>query len=286
MRIARIPSRILTQSKRIYYRNKNSSPYLSGDLFAGNSDISFFGPRFDAASINRKDLDNAQVIFCPSHELDRLNSEYGKLIRAKVLILGNSDRDFESSELEVPGTIKHVFAQNLLNSSRHVSVLPLGIENLRLGRNGELHLFREALVSQRKLNQILIGPFSPTHQERKFFFEENLLGSTSIVKLSGRLSPDKFAKISAEFKFVAAPRGNGLDTHRFWEALYRGSYPVVLQSVWSSQIKELGIPLVTVPEWNVKSFSLIDFEMSPLINPNQIPALWWPFWRDKIKKAI
>lgn len=259
---------------------------MSGDLFAGISDISFFGPRFDAASIDGKDLDNAQVIFCPSHELERLNSEYGKLVRAKVLILGNSDRDFDGSELKVPRTVKHVFAQNLLNGSKYMSVLPIGIENLRLGRNGELHLFREALVIQHKLNRILVGPFSPTHQEREFFFCDNFLGDSSIVKVSGHLSPNNFAKISAEFKFVAAPRGNGLDTHRFWESLYRGSYPVVLQSTWSDQITELGIPLVTVSEWNEKSLSSIDFEMSPLSNPRQIPALWWPFWRDRINQAI
>lgn len=259
---------------------------MSGDLFAGISDISFFGPRFDAASIDGKDLDNAQVIFCPSHELERLNSEYGKSLRAKILILGNSDRDFDGSELKVPRTVKHVFAQNLLNGSKYMSVLPIGIENLRLGRNGELHLFREALVNQHKLNRILVGPFSPTHHEREFFFSDNFLGNSSIVKVSDHLSPNNFAKISADFKFVAAPRGNGLDTHRFWESLYRGSYPVVLQSTWSNQITELGIPLVTVSEWDENSLSSIDFEMPSLSNPKQIPALWWPFWRDRINKAI
>ena len=49
-------------------------------------------------------------------------------------------------------------------------------------------------------------------------------------------------------RFVAAPRGNGLDTHRLWEALYVGSYPIVKTSSLDSLYADL--PVVIIRDWS------------------------------------
>jgi hypothetical protein len=38
---------------------------------------------------------------------------------------------------------------------------------------------------------------------------------------------DDDASSSRRYKYVICPRGNGIDTHRVWEALYLGVVPVV-----------------------------------------------------------
>ena len=51
----------------------------------------------------------------------------------------------------------------------------------------------------------------------------------------------------ASSKFVISPRGNGLDTHRIWEALYVGSFPVVKTSSLDPLYADL--PIVIVQDW-------------------------------------
>jgi hypothetical protein len=55
--------------------------------------------------------------------------------------------------------------------------------------------------------------------------------------------------------FCLAPRGNGIDTHRTWEALYLGTIPVVTRSVLTEQHADL--PLVVLDDWS--EFGSVDF---------------------------
>ena len=55
-----------------------------------------------------------------------------------------------------------------------------------------------------------------------------------------------YARVAAH-KYVVAPRGNGIDTHRLWEALYLGCVPVVARSSLDSIYAEL--PVLIVKDW-------------------------------------
>ena len=52
--------------------------------------------------------------------------------------------------------------------------------------------------------------------------KNNVMGNPHLVKY--------YSKTVAAHKFVVSPRGNGIDTHRFWEAVYLGAVPIVLHS--------------------------------------------------------
>jgi hypothetical protein len=55
--------------------------------------------------------------------------------------------------------------------------------------------------------------------------------------------------------FCIAPRGNGIDTHRVWEALYLRTVPVVTRSILTDQHPYL--PLVVLDDWS--QFDRVDF---------------------------
>jgi hypothetical protein len=59
---------------------------------------------------------------------------------------------------------------------------------------------------------------------------------------------DVYLNELASCKFAAAPRGNGLDTHRLWESLYLGSYPIVKTSFLDSLYADL--PVVIIEDWS------------------------------------
>lgn len=286
MHVRNIPSNLWTYSKRAALWRSNSSPYLSGDLFADTSDIGFFTPTFRSSRFRVNDIKSAMVVFCPSHEVERLFQEYGEDIRAKVVILGNSDRDFSEPLPEIPSSVRVVFCQNLLFKHPLYEPLPIGVENLKLGTNGLTNLFSDKYSFVSKEEKILVGPLSDTHRERSEIFDK-IYSDQAIHFADQRLSPREYAKLAAKFRFIASPRGNGQDTHRFWETLYRGGIPIVKSNIWTQKILELGIPLLETPGWTEKE--LLESIKSYSKNAKKfrdIPQLWWPWWEARIKSYL
>ena len=231
-----------------YFRT--SPPYVSGDSIA----------------------DLCGTVLFP-HKLWNIKNKFRKGKNPGLVFCSSSNYLMQVGQIA-----KKVYVQNLDHAIDNFEVLPIGIENLRLGQNGRLALVRKRVSWKDKKNRVLIGPFSNTHPERLELLKlSELTGLWDIH--SGYISPRKYAKISGEFKFVACPRGNGLDTHRFWETLYRGSIPIVKDSTWARLIARLGIPLLMVPEWTPDELSkVISSATFEDYDPKDIAALWTSYW--------
>jgi len=84
--------------------------------------------------------------------------------------------------------------------------------------------------------------------------------------------------------FIFCAEGNGFDTHRFWEILYQGSFPVVLESKWSLNLKTFNLPIYyikSLSELNVDSLRRF-LVLNPSFNPINAEVLWLPYWRSLI----
>ena len=205
---------------------------------------------------------------------------YGERITGDVLIIGNSDRDFENFELTLPPSIKTILIQNLGFQSESLRVLPIGIENRRLDFNGRPENFNVKHILKEKENRVLIGPFAQSHPERNFINELKHYDTRKLEINRDRISPIEYAEISSNFKFIACPRGNGIDTHRFWESLYRGSIPIVKVSDWSQNLKPLNLPFVEIDNWDKENLQgVVENSKLGSFNPIDIDALWMPFWK-------
>lgn len=273
-------------SKRLLFRSFNSKPYLSGDLFVDNAD---YVHKPLSLRYNRswyKDLKSARVIFCPSQNLQQFLQDFGKELSAKVIISGNGDYEFHSPPTDLPSSVKHLFLQNsFVSDDRLISTLPIGIENFRYGVNGLPWLMQPGR-DQIRSNKILMGPFGLTHPERitafDLFSRENVL----VDLISTRTSPRSFAQIMRSYKFVAAVRGNGVDTHRLWEALYRGATPIVKIDAWSQSLIKYELPIQFVSDWTFDE--LEKFQLTPVsqVEPKKIQSLWWPYWKRLINRYV
>jgi hypothetical protein len=52
-------------------------------------------------------------------------------------------------------------------------------------------------------------------------------------------------------EFILAPRGNGIDSHRFWEALYLKTIPIVISNPLVNIIKkETNLPILILNDWS------------------------------------
>jgi hypothetical protein len=165
--------------------------------------------------------------------------------------------------------------------------LPIGIENFRWGVNGNpKNLSVGGSWVQRK-NEILIGPFGLTHPIREEVRNEFLNQTEGIRFIPNRIEPSQYARMSQGTRFIAAVRGNGVDTHRHWETFYRGSIPIIMEDGWSSGIESLNLPFLKVTTWapeKLRDFIKQDWDLG--FSPEKIPALWWPYWKKLIDSYL
>lgn len=199
----------------------------------------------------------------------------------EVLVVGGSDRDFFGLPAHGNHEIKF-FVQNLcVTASPSVLPLPIGIEDISRARAG-MPWNSSGLLARREKNRfLLVGPFGNTHPERVSLTV--LADNPGVVFLQRRLSSFRYALIASKFAFIACPRGNGRDTHRIWESLYRGSVPVLLEDEFSSNLRAMGLPVVLTPSWHLapemcqKNRNLTGF------NPEDLHVLRPSHWAKKFR---
>jgi hypothetical protein len=278
-----LTSRVVGKAGKFVYRNKISKPFLSGDLFASEADLNIpcdFLKCRNFLSLVR----DARVIFCNGYLAEDFINSFGRHLSGKVLIVGNSDKDWFEFPISLTPGIKSIFLQNSFVHDSRIVPLPIGIENLSYYRNGRPRNFRRSFTRSGKMDKVLVGPFSPTHELRRTILE-NFLDSPRIDVISNRvMEPYQYAKVSSTYGYIASPRGNGEDTHRTWESLYRGSSPVLLRNEWALSLTPLGLPISFVDEWTPESLDVL--EPFKRFDPLEIRSLWWPYWRSKIKSLV
>lgn len=273
-------------SKRAVFRSLNSKPYISGDLFADNADYVHMPLRIRYNRSWYKNLKSAQVIFCPSKTLQEFLQVFGSDITAKVIIAGNGDHEFHKPLTDIPTSVKHLFLQNsYISDNQLISTLPIGIENLRYGVNGLPWLMGPGQDSV-KINKVLMGPFGLTHPDRISAFKLFSTENEAVDLVSERTTPRAFAQTMRSYKFVAAIRGNGVDTHRLWESLYRGAFPILKDDPWSRSLTKYELPLEIVQDWTLGEMERILATTPSQFAPSNIESLWWPYWRKLIDSYV
>lgn len=283
---ARALRKVVNLPRNAYFRNRNSIPYISGDAFADSADFQAFPPKFRIRKNQYSFISDAQVIFCPSHFIEQFIEDFGATVTARILILGNSDRDLYDLNFKFPKSIKHVFAQNMhFPNSSFATAIPIGIENLRYNMNGHTKLLTPSV--QDLDSKILIGPFGMTHAERIELQVLRNTGNQRVSYIETRLSPSDYSKIAQSHSFIAAPRGNGVDTHRLWETLYRGSIPLVRDSAWLKNFDFIQKFLIKVNSWELEEIlTSVENHKVKFFIPSEIPELWLPYWLDLIKSKF
>jgi len=267
---------------KIRYSKKDTSPYLSGDSIANLSDYIVYGIK-TTEKLNLTKLRDANSIFVPGHLLNKFLEESFGHVRAKVLITGNSDQNFPKL-LPLPKSISHWYCQNnaVLNS-KIINTLPIGLENSRLGRLKLLGLNQKNFMDV-TMDQVLVPPMSMTNTIRIFAIKE-ALKFPKVFRVKTKMIGEKdYLNLTNKYRFILCCEGNGYDSHRVWETLYRGSFPVLLNSKWAQSLQYLNLPILIIDSFKEVSQKMLmifankhnDFE------PLKTDSLWTPFWKELI----
>lgn len=291
---------IKIMARRIVYFGSVSEPYLSGDLFAKMVDYAPWRSRkhlFAEAlralllrkskefepRINLRRLASANSVFIPSHQIGSFVLKYEEHIKAKVIVCGNSDFNFTEIP-RMPNSVKICILQNsAISDGQKIYTLPIGIENLSLGRAG-ITRFHKNFKSHSIYNRILIPPMSPTNKERYnvlIWGREN----PSIADTFFTLLPlEQYFELARSYKFIFCSEGNGFENHRIWESLYQGSFPVLLRTPWSESLSNLDLPILYVNSYAEITPNLLHsfYELNKDFDPTACDWLWGPTWKKFI----
>jgi hypothetical protein len=111
-------------------------------------------------------------------------------------------------------------------------------------------------VSSERKRSLCYGNFSTqTCPEERGPLAARIAGCSWVTKDAGDYSSDgrnHYLRQLATHQFVLAPRGNGIDTHRIWEAIYMGAVPVVrfvpeMHRQWRDVDR---LPILFVDDWS------------------------------------
>jgi hypothetical protein len=172
-----------------------------------------------------------------------------------VFYMHNSDHSFDatySSLLEKP-FVNHVFAQNIdLPVHPKLTLLPIGIAN-SMWPHGDTSALYKVMIStyyKTKTKGIYVNINPQTFGFRSTLLQE--IKRTQCYDISQPKPYGEYLKELSQHHFCLCVRGNGLDTHRFWESLYLGVIPVVINNKSTSctnflaHVKNLKVPYVEI----------------------------------------
>jgi hypothetical protein len=101
---------------------------------------------------------------------------------------------------------------------------------------------------------------------------------------SETLSPSEYLQRMTSHRFVLCPPGNGLDTHRMWEALYTKTIPIVLHNAASKHFSDL--PLVAIRDAEELNLSFLEEEYARIqARVWDFRRMFMPWWEDRIAHA-
>ena len=102
------------------------------------------------------------------------------------------------------------------------------------------------------------------------------------AQVNQRLPYREYCENLKGHKFTFCPRGNGPDTHRFWESIYLGSIPIVLDYPEMECFFEK-LPVLKVKSWDNLTDDLLEMEYERIHETDyDFSIMRMGYWKDLI----
>lgn len=187
--------------------------------------------------------------------------------RGKVLVLAESDKEFSYFDfvrIRAIGGYSEIWSTHTEASAvpARVHPLPLGLPYdsdypFPFTVIGDIRILREAFASSKppRLSEIQVfGAFSedtdPSRATAKWEIEKSPIGRWENFSTTDPESHKEYLVGMRESGLVACPRGVGIDTYRFWESIYMGAIPVILNPPLPFKRAIRGLPYVALGDWS------------------------------------
>ena len=236
-----------------------------------------------------------RVTFCKTDNISEFHNT-----NQNVFVTHNSDYHIDHNRIKLaPQALKKWFAQNKDIDDNRVIGIPIGLENMTkrftlasdLGRfssqpkNGlQKSLYIEKVAKLHKEHSDLvylnINPNTFLNERR---YVLSLFQNREWVTHKSNISWKEYYDDIASHKFVFSPRGNGVDCHRTWEALYLRTIPIVKTSLCMNEFKDL--PILFINKWEEIDYDFLKDKYEEMTSREyNLSKMKISYWRDVIKE--
>lgn len=166
-----------------------------------------------------------------------------------IVAPGTPTREYDFVLRDISPNIVHWFGQNVDVYDDRLTCLPIGLERVRWYPQVRKHevILSMPQAAERKLCYLNANTRIRVQREELYQRFEGRPWVTAERGHNG-LDFEHYARQLVSHKFILCPDGNGLDTHRTWEALYCGAFPVVQRHVFTEYFSHI-LPLLVIDDW-------------------------------------
>jgi len=214
-------------------------PFITGNRLAARCRYVI---NFDDLTVN-EDVEN-DWWFCRSEFIEYFFARH-EPPGEYVLFSHNSDRPIDDGLrrfLRRRG-LRAWFAANAATHHPRLHAFPRGIADARWKHGDGATLLR---VQELELEKVAL--FDASYDISTYPPAREYCRDQTGIEPGPRRDYEPYLRDLASSYFCIAPRGNGIDTHRVWEALYLRTIPIVTRSVISEQHRDL--PMIVLDDWS------------------------------------
>ena len=189
---------------------------------------------------------NPPIVFCYSSLIKQLSSLIHIFDNQFTLITHNGDTNVEDiysvNIIVNTPNLRKWYAQNVNYSHGKLIPLPIGIAN-RMWAHGNV-----SIIESPKICEVYMAFDLNTNPKKRTECLNALRDKVSFLPF---VSPDENIVRLSQYKYCICPEGNGLDTHRLWEALYLRVVPIMLKNRHIELlINKYKFPAVLLDKWS------------------------------------
>lgn len=174
-----------------------------------------------------------------------------------IIILGKGDCMIDK-DIDIPNNVKNIYANNVNYSHPKIKFLPMG-SDFR-----SIYSFSKAKIENKDRDILCYCNFSlNTHSDREEVFKilkdnSDIFFENMGTFLNYSITKDKFFERLGNSKFVICPRGNAIDTFRFYDTIYAGAIPITVKEPFHNEYFFEDLPVLYLN--SIDEFSLINKE--------------------------
>jgi hypothetical protein len=202
------------------------------------------------------------------------------------LITHNSDIPITDEMLDLcPPCINKWFAINACTYNPKVVPIPIGLANSYCKITAKAEQIRNLPLQVGQPAYLYVNFRSATYKPGARISLDYLkskkadwitFGDMDGVKTDQNVI-QKYLTELVSHKFAVCPRGNGVDTHRLWEALYAGTIPIVRMEPAYRNFTDL--PILFVNQWSELTKEFLDEKYEEITKRiwclDKLRASWW-----------
>jgi hypothetical protein len=239
-------------------------------------------------AIERRQPRAGSCVYCKVDHLLGLFDQTRQARNFVILISSESDRPITKEFLgRCPPQIAHWFSTNTQAKHERLSALPLGLANSYCDITLKAPLIAAHSRPFAERSGWLYVNFrttsNPSVREPVLHHFRSLRDADWVTVREARLGFEGFLDEMTSHRFVLCPPGNGVDTHRLWEALYARTIPVALAHPSMNAFRDL--PILFVEDFRGLTRDFLAGEYARITSSRwNWQKLFLPWWRDRISE--